>query len=132
MGSDGNADAALITQEIRAVFDRYEAALVGNDVAALIGFFRPDAQAIRMMTGSGLYGIDEIAAFRKGRDASDMARDLLRVEIRVLSADIAVATAEYRRRASGLRGAQTQVWQRDPAEGAQGWRIACAHVSLET
>ena len=121
-------DSAAVAQQIRAEFDRYEAALVGNDVAALIGFFRADAQAIRMMTGSGLYGIDEIAAFRKSRDASDMARDLLRVEIRVLAADIAVATAEYRRTASGLKGAQTQVWQR----GAEGWKIACAHVSLES
>lgn len=123
----GDVDNEAVAQQIRAAFDRYEAALVGNDVAALIGFFRPDAQVIRMMTGSGLYGIDEIAAFRRGRDASDMARDLLRVEIRVLAADIAVATAEYRRTGSGLKGAQTQVWQRGPS----GWQIACAHVSLE-
>ena len=45
-------DSEAVAQQIRAEFDRYEAALVGNDVAALIGFFRPDAQAIRMMTGN--------------------------------------------------------------------------------
>lgn len=117
---------AEVVAEIRAEFDRYEAALVGNDVAALIGFFRPDAEAIRMMTDSGLYGIDEIAAFRKGRDTADLARDLTRVEVVALSDDIGVAVAEYRRRGSGRRGAQTQVWQRGP----DGWRIAAAHVSL--
>ncbi|HEY0275915.1 MAG TPA: AtzH-like domain-containing protein [Paenirhodobacter sp.] len=121
---DFNSD--VVAAEIRAAFDRYEAALIANDVAALVSFFRPDAQAIRMMNDRGLYGIDEIAAFRKGRDASDVARRLLRVEIRVLAADIGVASAEYRRLGSGLHGAQTQVWQR----GADGWRIAAAHVSL--
>jgi ketosteroid isomerase-like protein len=117
---------AEVVAEIRAEFDRYEAALVGNDVAALIGFFRPDAEAIRMMTDSGLYGIDEIAAFRKGRDTADLARELTRVEVVALSDDIGVAVAEYRRTGSGKRGAQTQVWQRGP----DGWRIAAAHVSL--
>ncbi|MTH79245.1 AtzH-like domain-containing protein [Paracoccus aestuariivivens] len=119
-------DSEAVVKEIRAEFDRYETALVTNDVAALVGFFRQDAQAIRMMGDRGLYGIDEIEAFRRSRDATDMARELTRVEIRVLSPDIAVATAEYRRLGSGLKGAQTQVWQR----GAQGWQIAAAHVSL--
>lgn len=120
-------DTEAVAGAVRREFDRYEAALQANDVAALIGFFRPDDQAIRMMTSGGLYGIEAIANFRKSRDISDMSRDLLRVEIRVLAADIAVATAEYRRRASGLCGAQSQVWQHGP----EGWRIACAHVSLQ-
>lgn len=116
-----------IESKIRAEFDRYEAALAGNDVAALIGFFRQDETAIRMMTEGGLYGISEIAAFRKGRDTTDMARVLTRVEIRVLTPDVAVACAEYRRTGSGRQGSQSQVWQK----GADGrWRIAAAHVSL--
>ncbi|HBU15128.1 MAG TPA: DUF3225 domain-containing protein, partial [Gemmobacter sp.] len=36
-------DSMAVAQQIRAEFDRYEAALVGNDVAALIGVFRADA-----------------------------------------------------------------------------------------
>jgi ketosteroid isomerase-like protein len=115
-----------VAAEIRAAFDGYEAALMANDVAALVGYFRADADVIRMMNEAGLYGIESIASFRKGRDASDIARDLTRVEIRVLTPDIGVATAEYTRRGSGKRGAQTQVWQRTP----YGWRIAAAHVSL--
>ena len=78
------------------------------------------------MTEGGLYGIEAIAAFRKGRDVSDIARDLTRVDIVALDPDVAVATAEYRRTGSGRRGAQSQVWVRRP----EGWRIASAHVSL--
>ncbi len=42
------------------------------------------------------------------------------------SADFGVATAEYRRLATGVRGSQTQVWMRRP----EGWRIVAAHVSV--
>jgi len=81
---------------------------------------------VRLSAERSLYGFDEIAAFRQARDASDIARDLTRVDILVLTDDIGVAHAEYRRRISGRRGAQSQVWRRFP----EGWRIVSAHVSL--
>lgn len=119
-------DEAAAAAEVRAAFDGYEAALVANDVAALIGYFWDSPKAMRMMTEGGLYGIGEIAAFRKGRDTADLERELTRVTILPLGPDTAVATAEYRRTGSGRRGSQTQVWIRRP----EGWRIASAHVSL--
>jgi ketosteroid isomerase-like protein len=122
----GEFDADGVTREIRAAFDAYEAALVANDVAALIGFFWDDARAVRLMTEGGLYGIEEIARFRKNRPTEDLARELTRVDIVALGNDCGVATAEYRRIGSGRRGAQSQVWVRRP----EGWRIASAHVSL--
>lgn len=122
----GDFDEAGVAVEIRAEFDAYEAALQANDVPALTAFFWEDPRAVRLMAGGGLYGHEEIAAFRKDRDVSDMARDLSEVRIVVLSRDIGVATCEYRRKASGRRGAQSQVWVHRP----EGWRIASAHVSL--
>ena len=119
-------DAGAVEAEVRAVFDGYEAALAANDVAALTGYFWDSPRAMRMMTSGGLYGIDEIEAFRKGRDVTGTERDLTRVTILALTPDVAVATAEYRRHASGREGSQTQVWHRRP----EGWRIASAHVSL--
>ena len=113
-------------QALRQAFDGYEAALNANDVDALIGFFWNDPRAIRLQAGGGTYGFDAIAGFRKGRDVSDITRDLTRVDIVMLSADIGVATCEYTRKLSGRKGAQSQVWQRFPA----GWRIVSAHVSL--
>jgi ketosteroid isomerase-like protein len=120
-------DEARAAAEIREAFERYEAALMANDVDALSGFFWQDSRAVRLSPDGGLYGYDDIAGFRRKRDASDVARDLGRVEILVLTPDIGVATAEYKRRGSGRRGAQSQVWKRLP----EGWRIVSAHVSLE-
>jgi len=117
---------ATTAAEIRAAFDSYEAALMANDVDALSGFFWRDPRAVRLSAGGGLYGFDEIAAFRKGRNVSDIERDLTRVEILVLAPDLGVANTEYRRRNSELNGAQSQVWKRF----AEGWRIVSAHVSL--
>ncbi len=112
--------------EIRRAFEAYEAALIANDVAALSGFFWRDPRAVRLGADGGLYGWDAIAGFRKGRDVSDVARDLERVEIHAFGPDLGIATAEYRRRGSGRTGAQSQTWVRL----AEGWRIVAAHVSL--
>jgi ketosteroid isomerase-like protein len=120
-------DRAAVEAEVRAAFAAYEAALQANDVAALTGFFWDDARAVRLSSEGSLYGIAAIAAFRRGRDVSDIARELTRVEVVALSPEVGVATAEYRRLESGRRGAQSQVWVRRP----EGWRIASAHVSLE-
>ncbi len=115
-----------IEDDVRDRFMAYETALTGNDVDALIDFFWNDPKAVRLGPDGGAYGYDEIAGFRKGRDASDVDRDLLRVEINVLGDDIAVANAEYKRKKSGRLGAQSQVWQK--RDGT--WRIISAHVSL--
>jgi ketosteroid isomerase-like protein len=117
---------AKVEVEVRAAFDAYERALVGNDVEALIALFRPAPDTVRMTDAAGLYGIDEIAAFRRGRDPSDVARTLTRVHIVALTEDVAIATAEYTRTGSGRRGAQSQTWLRT----TDGWRVAAAHVSL--
>ena len=119
-------DAPEVLAEIRAAFDGYEAALLANDVAALSGFFWRDPRASRLGADGGLYGWEAITGFRKGRDVSDVTRDLLRVDIHAFGRDMGVATAEYRRRGSCRHGAQSQTWVRFP----EGWRIVAAHVSL--
>lgn len=119
-------DVPDVVAEIRAAFDAYEAALLANDVAALSGFFWRDPRASRLGADGGLYGWQAIAGFRKGRNVSDVTRDLLRIDIHAFGRDLGTATAEYRRRGSGRQGAQSQTWVRFP----EGWRIVAAHVSL--
>jgi ketosteroid isomerase-like protein len=114
-----------VEAEVRAAFEAYERALVGNDVDALIAAFADDPRALRLTDDGGLFGIAQIAAFRRGRDASDVARTLTRVEILVLEETVAVTAANYTRTGSGRKGSQTQVWHRRP----EGWRIIAAHVS---
>lgn len=120
-------DRAATESEIRAEFDAYEAALGANDVERLVGFFWNDPRATRLGSDGGLYGYEQIAGFRRGRDVSDVQRELFEIRIEALSPDFGVATCEYRRIGSGRRGAQSQVWMRRP----EGWRIVSAHVSLQ-
>jgi hypothetical protein len=81
-------NASEVEAEIREAFDRYEAALVGNDVEALIAFFWDNPRAVRLGAEGSLYGFEEIAAFRRSRDAGDVKRELLWVEIRALSPEV--------------------------------------------
>jgi len=120
-------DDADVRAEVHAAFDAYEAALAANDVDALSGFFWCDPRAVRFGPGDARYGHDAIAAFRRGRDTTDLARTVERVQVTTFGADVAVAFAEYRRRGSGRCGQQRQTWVRF----ADGWRIVAAHVSLE-
>jgi len=69
-------EATAVEAELRAAFDGKAAALGANDVGGLTAFFWQSPRAVRLMTEGGLYGIKAIAAFRKGRDVSDIAREL--------------------------------------------------------
>lgn len=119
-------DPAAVEAEIREAFEAYERALTGNLVEELIALFWRDPRVVRLSDADGLYGFDEIAAFRRARDPSDVARRLNRVAITALSPEIGVANAEYTRTGSGRRGCQSQTW----IKTAEGWRVASAHVSL--
>lgn len=112
---------------LRAAFEAYEAALMANDQDALAALFWDHASVIRFGPGLTLKGPGEIAAFRAGRDTSDLARTLTRVELTTHGADFGTAWAEYRRTGSGRTGRQSQTWVRRGGV----WRIVAAHVSLD-
>lgn len=113
--------------EVEAAFARYEAALVGNDVAVLDELFHPAATTIRYGGGENLYGIDEIRAFRTARPAAGLERRLERTVITTYGRDTAIAATLFRRdSAPGKLGRQMQTWIRMP----QGWRVVAAHVSV--
>jgi len=115
-----------VLAEVRAEFERYEAALTGNDVAALTGFFWNSAQALRYGATENLYGFDAIAAFRASRPARNLERKVLRSQVTTFGRDFATANLEFQRAGSASTGRQSQAWVRFP----EGWRIVAAHVSL--
>lgn len=116
-----------IVAEVEAAFARYEAALTGNDVAALDALFWDSPQVIRYGGGENLYGSAEIAAFRAARSPAGLQRRLARTVITTFGADFATAsTLFYRDSAAGKVGRQMQTWARLP----EGWRVVAAHVSL--
>ncbi len=113
--------------EAEAAFARYEAALVGNDVAALDSFFWTADAVIRYGGGENLYGHAAIAAFRAARPAAGLERTLERTVVTTFGTDFATASTLFRRGSSPSRiGRQMQSWVRFP----EGWRIVAAHVSL--
>jgi hypothetical protein len=113
--------------ELKALYPRYEAALVSNDVAVLTEMFWASPLAIRFGAGENLYGVAEIEAFRKSRPAVNLARRTVRLEIVTFGKDFGSVTLEFERDSGGgvVRGRQSQVWVRM----AVGWRIVSAHVS---
>ena len=117
-----------VVAEVRAAFDRYEAALMGNDPDVLIESFWAHPLTLRYGIAENLYGIDEIAGYRKRRAAGGgwHGRKLTRTVITSYGRDFATANTEYVRDATGRTGRQSQTWMRTP----DGWRVVSAHVSL--
>jgi hypothetical protein len=120
-------DLPDVVAEVRAAFERYEAALVSNDVAALDAMFHDDPRTIRYGGAENLYGYGEIMAFRAARSPLGLARALNRTVITTYGRDHAVASTLFRRASTpGKVGRQMQTWVRFP----DGWRVVAAHVSL--
>ncbi len=120
-------DPAVI-EEILALHQAYEAALVGNDIETLTALFWDSEWALRFGVGESLYGASEIEKFRKGRPAIHLEREVFNVRIVSFGEAQAIVTLEFRRVAQGAlrHGRQSQVWVKFP----EGWKIVSAHVSF--
>jgi len=119
-------DLPEVVAEVTAEFERYEKALVTNDVATLDAMFHKDPRTIRYGGGENLYGYAEIAAFRAARSPAGLARTLSKTVISTYGRDHAVASTLYRRPSEpGKLGRQMQTWVRV----AEGWRVVAAHIS---
>jgi hypothetical protein len=115
-----------VVAEVRAAFERYEIALVSNDVATLDALFHDDPRTIRYGGTENLYGYEEIMAFRSARSSAGLGRDLTRTVITTYGHDVGVAsTLFYRASLPGKVGRQMQTWIRFP----DGWKVVAAHVS---
>lgn len=115
-----------VLAELTAVFARYEAALVGNDVAVLDELFWDSPLTVRYGIAENLIGYAAIRAFRAARPAAGLERQLAGTVITTYGRDLATAMTEFRREGSAKLGRQSQTWVRM----AQGWRVVAAHVSL--
>ncbi len=120
-------DLPEVLAEVKVAFDRYEQALVSNDVATLNALFHGDRRTIRYGGAENLYGFAEISAFRAARSPAGLARTLSKTVISTYGRDFAVASTLFHRGGtSGKIGRQMQTWVRFP----QGWCVVAAHVSL--
>jgi hypothetical protein len=120
-------DRPEVVQEVREIFERYERALMANDVATLNAMFHDDGRTIRYGAAENLYGHAEIGKFRAMRSPAGLERSLSRTVITTFGRDFAVASTLFHRPAQpGKIGRQMQTWVRFDS----GWRIVAAHVSV--
>jgi hypothetical protein len=120
-------DLPEVVAEVREAFERYEQALVTNDVATLDRLFRQDGRTIRYGIAENLYGHEEVAAFRAARPPVGLMRTRSRTVITTYGRDFAVASTLFHRPTTvGKVGRQMQSWVRF----ADGWRVVAAHVSI--
>ena len=116
-----------VVAEVTAEFQRYEKALVSNDVETLDALFCDSPNTVRYGATENLYGYAEIMAFRAARSPVALGRTLSKTVITTYGRDFAVASTLYERpSAPGRIGRQMQTWVRFP----EGWRVVAAHVSL--
>jgi hypothetical protein len=115
-----------VVAEVTEAFERYERALVANDVAALDAMFWNNPNTLRFGIAENLYGYEAIAAFRSSRSPINLTRQLKNTMIVSYGRDFATANTEFQRVGSTVTGRQSHVWLRTEL----GWRIAAAHVSL--
>jgi hypothetical protein len=117
-----------IVAELQALYPKYEAALVSNDVETLTQMFWASPHAMRFGVMENLYGAEKIDVFRKGRSPANLARTVRRLDIVTFGRDFGSVTLEFERTVNGevISGRQSQVWVRF----TEGWRIVCAHVSV--
>ena len=108
------------------MFARYEDALVNNRVEVLDELFWDSPFTVRYGATENLHGYAAIQAFRAGRSAAGLARQLSATVITTYGHDVATAMTEFRRDGSTRIGRQSQTWVRMPT----GWRVVAAHVSL--
>ncbi len=114
-----------VLASVNAAFDRYEQALVTNDVDALDGLFWNDPQTIRYGATENLQGYDAIQQFRAARPGKGLARTVVERHVISVGSHAASTAIVFTRDGVARLGRQTQFW----ARLEEGWRVIAAHVS---
>ena len=118
-------DGADAVAEVTALSDRYEEALVGNDVATLDALFADDDRVLRFGLADMQRGKGELVAWRASAPAVNPRRRIVTRDVTALAVDVVAVDLTFvdEPRATGR---QSQTWVR----GRDGYRIVRAHVSI--
>lgn len=125
--TDMSPNLPAVAAEVRALFERYEQALIDKDVDTLDATFWNSPHTIRYAMHEHGYGFDAIHAHRVARPPGPGIKETRRrLEILTLGQDFATVNLEFKVRGRDLIGRQSQTWVRFPD---QGWKVVSAHVS---
>ena len=126
--SDFTPNIPEVVEEVRALFERYEQALIDKNVEVLDATFWDSPFAIRLANHEHGYGFDRIHAHRVARVPGPGTKEKrLRLDIVTVGRDIATVTLVYKVRGRDMTGQQMQTWVRFPDAG---WKVIAAHVSM--
>jgi len=114
-----------VLASLTAAFERYERALVTNDVQALDALFWNSAHTVRYGAGENLHGYDAIAAFRASRPGKGLDRTITSQVLTTFGDSFGTASMTFSRAGDAAIGRQSQTW----VKFAEGWRVTAAHVS---
>jgi len=112
--------------EVTEAFERYERALVANDLAALDGWFWNDPEVLRFGITDVQVGFAEVQAWRATATPVPASRRHTSRHVLALTPDVVCVDITFTSDEQTGTGRQSQVWQRRP----EGWRIVRAHVSV--
>ena len=117
-----------VVEEVRALFERYEQALIDKDVEVLDDTFWNSPHTVRYAIHENGYGFDEIHAHRVRRPTGPGIKvGRRRLVITTLGRDIATVNLEFDMRGRDMPARQSQTWVRFPDVG---WKVISAHVSV--
>lgn len=114
-----------VVAEVRAAFERYEAALVAGDAAVMGELFADGEEVVRFGIADAQHGAAELAAWRAAQPPPPPGRTLEDTVVATYGDDVAVVSTAFRYPGRTELGRQQQTWVR--LEGR--WRIVAAHVS---
>ncbi|RPH45910.1 MAG: oxalurate catabolism protein HpxZ [Burkholderiales bacterium] len=127
MIDDTQLNLPEVLAEVEAAYERYERALVGNDVAVLDELFWNHPMTLRFGATENLWSYGEIAEFRASRPSQGLQRRILKQVTQTFGRDFATVSVQFEREGRpGWVGRQQQTWVRTAA----GWRVVAAHVSF--
>jgi hypothetical protein len=125
--SDMTPNIPEVIEEVRALFEQYEEALIVKNVDVLDTTFWESPHTIRYALHENGYGFDAIHAHRVARRPGPGIKERrTRLEILTVGQDIATVNLEFKVLGHDLIGRQSQTWVRFPDVG---WKVILAHVS---
>jgi ketosteroid isomerase-like protein len=113
------------SEELRACFVAYEAALMARDLAQMAAFFSDDEDVVRFGIGDRQRGAEELAAWRASQPPLPEGRTLHETTVTTFGSDFGVVTTLFTYPGRPFLGRQSQTWMR--TDGS--WKIVHAHVS---